>query len=115
MKTASIQMLNGGKMLSTFCESPEKDNFQIKIQNALIKGAFYGMFRIFWNHGDFSNELWKIRFLLCEMGPCLFAFEKHLYTYGNKFEKCDSLHHLDVSSHCILSFICTWVHEGIQC
>ncbi len=42
-------------------------------------------FRIFWKNSGFSyaNQLWKIRFLLYEIGPSLFAFVKHLYTYGN--------------------------------
>jgi hypothetical protein len=45
---------------------------------------FYGIFRIFWKNSGFSytNQLWKIRFLLHEMGPCLFAFVKHLDIYG---------------------------------
>jgi hypothetical protein len=45
---------------------------------------FYGIIRIFWENGGFTyaNQLWKIRFLLCEIGPCLFAFVKHLDTYG---------------------------------
>ncbi len=46
---------------------------------------FYGIFRIFWKNGGFSyaNQLWKIRFLPCEIGLSLFALVKHLDTYGN--------------------------------
>jgi hypothetical protein len=47
---------------------------------------FYGIFLIFWKSSGFSyaNQLWKIGFLLYEMGPCLFTFVKHLDIYGNK-------------------------------
>jgi hypothetical protein len=32
----------------------------------------------------YANQLWKIIYLLYEMGPCLFASVKHVYTYGKK-------------------------------
>ncbi len=43
-----------------------------------------GIFRIIWKNSCFpyANQLWKISYLLYEMGPSLFAFVKHLYTYG---------------------------------
>jgi hypothetical protein len=45
------------------------------------------IFRIFWKNSGFPyvNQLWKISYLLYEMGLSLFAFVKHLYTYGNFF------------------------------
>ncbi len=30
----------------------------------------------------YANQLWNISYLLYEMGLSLFAFVKHLYTYG---------------------------------
>jgi hypothetical protein len=32
---------------------------------------------------SYANQLWKISFLLNEMGTYLFVFVRHLYTYGS--------------------------------
>ncbi len=56
------------------------------MRNGLL-GLCYGIFLVkksFWKNSGFSyaNQLWTISYLLYKMGPCLFAFIKHLYTYG---------------------------------
>ncbi len=88
-----IQMLYEKKILNIFCECESdlffKTMFLANAMNAKSNfGAifllFYGISRIFWENCGFSyaNQLWKIRFLLCKIGPSLFAFVKHLDTYG---------------------------------
>jgi hypothetical protein len=51
---------------------------------AAIFWLFYGIFRISGKNGVFPMRIGseKLRFLLYEFGQCLFAFEKHLYTYS---------------------------------
>ncbi len=87
--TVSIQMLYEKNRFNIFCEC-ESEFFLYSMFLANAKSNFGAMFWLyFMEFFGFSGKMVffpmrisEMRFLLCEIGPCLLAFVKHLYTYG---------------------------------